>query len=248
MCDVTVNVPEHIVHRLKENGFVDQALQDRVQVFGQALKVLTENGWSENEIQWAKAALGAGGYASGGAFAPPHRVAHNLEDAAELTYSPGDFDVSEDRFEELVQQVEERSEVASALIFATRDFGAIESPIELQNQVTLRKDHTSAGVTRDREVVTTDHHLVHKNPPHDAAPQTEIEIASARTLTRDEWISELGPEVVATQMQTWLTSAADDPGTEVPASLARKLQYADEADSLEFEKLEELFWSHYPDA
>ncbi|MCS4051265.1 hypothetical protein [Salinibacter ruber] len=113
---------------------------------------------------------------------------------------------------------------------------------DTERKVTLKKEHNYLGATKEGMYVTTDHHLVDATPPADADLPTEIEINSARTLKRDEWISEKGPDKVASQMEYWLAHAALDPHNDVvERDIASTLQYED----LDFDEIEELFWSHY---
>ncbi len=113
---------------------------------------------------------------------------------------------------------------------------------DTERKVTLKKEHNRLGATREGMYVTTDHDLVDVTPPADVDLPTEIEINSARSLTRDEWVAEKGPDKVASQMTRWLADAAFDVrNDDVERDVATTLRYED----LDFDELEELFWSHY---
>jgi len=131
-----IEVPEHIAERLEGYDlprFASQAVQDRVNVYSQALQFLKEAGWDEKEIRWAASVLRD--YSEMSAFQAHQstHVAAELEDAARLPDTkPQRFDISEGRWKELVEQVRDISDVAYALVFTARDHLGIDAQVELQ--------------------------------------------------------------------------------------------------------------------
>jgi len=131
---IEVEVPENIAEQLDSPAeFASKAVQDRISVYGQSLRILDEEGWTGSEMRWATAVLRDHSEMRAVGVDQAHHVAAELEDSTEFPdQNPERFDISEERWKDLVKQARDKDAVAYALVFATRDYFAIDGNLELQ--------------------------------------------------------------------------------------------------------------------